>query len=145
MQLKEWHKAVALIQEAMRFRDDGELLFLLATSLYQSGQHDEAEKAYLEVLSRDPQQVASLVNLGYLYLDAGRFQKAQAMHRRALSVSSNNQAALFGLALALQRGGKTEEAARRWQEFLEKYPQSPWRKKAKMNLEQLTKPNDGKN
>jgi len=145
VRLKEWDKAAALVKEAMRFRDDGELLFLLATSLYQSGQHDAAEKAYLEVLSRDPQQVASLVNLGYLYLDAGRFQKAQAMHRRALSVSSNNQAALFGLALALQRGGKTEEASRRWREFLEKYPQSPWRNKAKMNLEQLTPLNAGKN
>jgi len=144
MRLKEWDKAAALVQEAMRFRDDGELFFLLATSLYRSGQHDKAEKAYLEVLSREPQQVASLVNLGYLYLDAGRFQKAQEMHRRALSVSPNNEAALFGLALALQRGGKTEEASRRWQEFLEKYPQSPWRKKAKMNLDQLAPLNAGK-
>ncbi len=145
VRLKEWDKATALVKEAMRFRDDGELLFLLATSLYQSGQRDEAEKAYREVLSREPQQLASLVNLGYLYLDAGRFQKAQEMHSRALSVSSNNEAALFGLALALQRGGKTEEASRRWQEFLEKHPQSPWRKKAKMNLEQLTPLNAGKN
>jgi tetratricopeptide (TPR) repeat protein len=145
VRLKEWDKAAALIKEAIRFRDDNELLFLLATSLYQSGHHDEAQKAYLEVLSREPQQVASLVNLGYLYLDDGRFQKAQDMHRRALSVSSNNEAALFGLALALQRGGKSEEASRRWQEFLEQYPQSPWRKKAKMNLQQLAPLNAGKN
>ena len=142
---KEWDKATALVKEALHFKDNGELYFLLATSLYQSGHHDEAEKAYLEVLSREPQQVASLVNLGYLYLDAGNFQKAQEVHRRALSVSSDNEAALFGLALALQRGGKTEEASRSWQEFLEKYPQSPWRKKAKMNLEQLASPNAGKN
>ena len=145
VRLKEWGKATALVKEAMRFKDDGELLFLLATSLYQSGQHDEAEKAYLEVLSREPQQVASLVNLGYLYLDAGRFQKAQEVHRRALGVSPTNEAALFGLALALQRGGRTEEASGRWQEFLEKHPLSPWRKKAKMNLEQLTPLNAGKN
>jgi tetratricopeptide (TPR) repeat protein len=117
----------------------------LATSLYQSGQHDEAEKAYQEVLSREPQQVASLVNLGYLYLDTGRIQKAQEAHRRALSLSPDNEAALFGLALALQRGGKAEEAFRMWHAFLEKYPQSPWRKKAKMNLEQLALPNAGNN
>jgi TolA-binding protein len=49
------------------------------------------------------------------------------------------------LALALQRGGKAEEALRMWHEFLEKHPQSPWRKKAKMNLEQLTRLNAGKN
>jgi len=144
VRLKEWNKATALVKEATRFKEDGELLFLLATSLYQSGQRDQAEKAYLEVLSREPRQVASLVNLGYLYLDDGRFEKAQEMHRRALSVFPNNEAALFGLALALQRGGKTEEASRRWQEFLEKYPQSPWRKKAKMNLEQLTPKNASK-
>jgi len=144
LRLKEWDKATSLVKEAMRFRDDNELFFLLATSLYQSGHHEEAEKAYQEVLSREPQQVASIVNLGYLYLDAGRFQKAQAMHRRALSISSNNEAALFGLALALQRGGKTEEASRRWQEFLEKHPQSPWRQKAQMNLEQLIALNAGK-
>ena len=145
VRLKEWDKATALVKEALRFKDDGELYFLLATSLYQGGHHDEAEKAYLEVLSREPQQVASLVNLGYLYLDDGRFQKAQEMHRRALSVSSDNEAALFGLALALQRGGKTEEASRSWQEFLQKHPQSPWRQKAKMNLEQLAPLNAGKN
>ncbi len=145
LRLKKWDQATALVKEALRFRDDGELGFLLATSLYQSGQHDEAEKAYLEVLSREPQQVASLINLGYLYLDTGRFQEAQEAHRRALSVASNNEAALFGLALALQRGGKTEEASRRWQEFLEKHPHSPWRQKAKMNLEQLTPRNADKN
>ncbi|MGD2096431.1 MAG: tetratricopeptide repeat protein [Desulfobacterales bacterium] len=145
IRLKQWDKAAELIKEAMRFRDDGELLFLLATSLYQSGQHDEAEKAYQEVLSREPQQVASLVNLGYLYLDTGRIQKAQEAHRRALSLSPDNEAALFGLALALQRGGKAEEAFRMWHAFLEKYPQSPWRKKAKMNLEQLALPNAGNN
>jgi tetratricopeptide (TPR) repeat protein len=145
VRLKEWDKATAVVKAALRFKDDGELHFLLATSLYQSGRHDEAEKAYLEVLSREPQQLASLVNLGYLYLDARRFQKAQEVHRRALRVSSDNEAALFGLALALQRGGKTEEASRSWQEFLEKHPQSPWRQKAKMNLEQLTPLNAGKN
>jgi tetratricopeptide (TPR) repeat protein len=145
VRLKQWDQATALVKEALRFRDDGELFFLLATSLYQSGQHDGAEKAYLEVLSREPQQVASLVNLGYLYLDTGRIQKAREVHRRALSVSPANEAALFGLALALQRGGKAEEASRMWQTFLEKHPQSAWRNKAKMNLEQLAPLKAGKN
>jgi tetratricopeptide (TPR) repeat protein len=137
VQLKKWDQATALLKDALRFKDDAELLFLLATSLYQSGHYDEAEKAYLEVLSRNPQQVASLVNLGYLYLDSERFQKAEEIHRQALKASSNNEAALFGLALALQREGKTVEASRRWQEFLKKHPQSPWREKARMHLEQL--------
>ena len=145
VRLKEWDKATALVKEAMRFKDDGELLFLLATSLYQSGHLDDAEKAYLEVLKREPEQVASLVNLGYLYLDGGRFQKAQEVHRRALTASSKNEAALFGLALALQRGGEAEEAARRWREFLEKHPQSPWRQKAKTHLEKLTSRKTEKN
>jgi tetratricopeptide (TPR) repeat protein len=143
VRLKEWDKAAALLKEAMRYKDDGELFFLLATSLYQSGRNDEAEKAYLKVLSRKPQQVASLVNLGYLYLDSQHFKKAEELHRRALKVSSNNEAALFGLALAMQRGGKTEEASRKWQEFLKKHPQSPWREKAKMHLNQLISPRAG--
>ncbi|UCF91413.1 MAG: tetratricopeptide repeat protein [Desulfobacterales bacterium] len=145
VRLKEWDKMTALIKQAMRFRKDDELLFLLATSLYQSGHHAEAEKAYLEILRRQPQQVASLVNLGYLYLDSQRFQKAEEMQRRALNASSDNEVALFGLALALQRGGKTEEASRTWQEFLEKHPQSPWRKKAQTHLDQLRSPHAGNN
>ena len=100
---------------------------------------------FLEVLKRNPQQVASLVNLGYLYIDSHRFQKAAEIHRRALRASSNNEAALFGLALALQREGKNEEAFRKWQEFLEKHPRSPWREKAKTYLEQLTSLNAGNN
>ncbi len=145
VRLKEWDKATALVKEAMRFKDDGELLFLLATSLYQSGHNDGAEKAYLEVLKQNPQQVASLVNLGYLYIDSHRYQKAAEIHHRALKASSNNEAALFGLALALQREGKAEAAVRRWQEFLEKHPRSPWRQKAKTHLEQLTSLNAGNN
>jgi len=50
-----------------------------------------------------------------------------------------------GLALALQRGGKTVEASRKWHEFLEKHPQSLWREKAETHLEQLTSLKPGKN
>jgi len=67
------------------------------------------------------------------------------MHRRAPGVSPDNEAALFGLVLALQRGGSAGEASRRWRGFLEKQPQSLWRKKAKMNLERLTPPDALKN
>ena len=138
VQLREWAKATTLLQEAIRFKkEDGEILFLLGTSLYQAGDIDEAERVYREVLGREPRQVACLVNLGYLYNDSERYQKAEEMHRRALAVAPDNEAALFGLALALQEQGKTEEALQRWREFLNKHPQSPWRGKAIMHRQRL--------
>jgi tetratricopeptide (TPR) repeat protein len=137
VQLREWTKGTTLLQEAIHFKEDGEILFLLGTSLYQVGDTDEAEKVYKEVLRREPRQVACLVNLGYLYHDSERFQEAEGMHRRALAVAPDNEMALFGLALALQEGGKKEEAEQRWLEFLNKHPQSPWRGRAIMHKQRL--------
>jgi len=146
VQLREWAKAKTLLQEAIRFKkEDGEILFLLGTSLYQAGDTDEAERVYREVLRREPRQVACLVNLGYLYNDSERYQKAEEMHRRALAVAPDNEAALFGLALALQEQGKTEEALQRWREFLKKHPQSPWRGKAIMHGQRLGSPDAASN
>ncbi|RMF85728.1 MAG: hypothetical protein D6736_16685 [Nitrospinota bacterium] len=138
IRLQQWDRAARLLREALRFQESSEFLFLLATALYQGGHTEEAEQTYQEVLRREPQQVASLVNLGYLYLDTGRFQKAEEMQRQALEAAPTNEAALFGLALALQRGGKREEAIQRWQEFLAKHPQSRWEQKARAYLAQLT-------
>jgi tetratricopeptide (TPR) repeat protein len=137
LRLQAWDKAIRLLRKASRFKQDAELLFLLGTALYQAGHTEEAEKVYLNVLRREPRQVACLINLGYLYLDTGRFQKAERMQRRALEAAPGNEQALFGLALALQQGGKTEAAVQHWQEFLEKHPQSRWREKAKRYLAQL--------
>jgi tetratricopeptide (TPR) repeat protein len=137
VQLREWAKATTLLQEAVRFKEDGESLFLLGTSLYQAGHVHEAEKVYKKVLRREPRRVACLVNLGYLYQDSERFQEAEDMHLRALAVAPDNEAALFGLALSLQRGGKAEEAQKRWREFLSRHPESPWRGKALLYRQRL--------
>jgi tetratricopeptide (TPR) repeat protein len=137
VQLREWDEAKTLLQEALHFKQDGELLFLLGTSLYQAGDIHEAEKVYKELLRREPRRVACLVNLGYLYQDSERFQEAEGMHRRALAVAPNDETALFGLALALQKGGKTEEAEQRWREFLKKHPQSRWRERAILYRQRL--------
>jgi len=137
VQLREWTRGTTLLQEAIRFRKDPEILFLLGTSLYQAGDTNEAEKVYKEVLRREPRQVACLVNLGYLYHDSERFQEAEEMHRKALAVAPDNEMALFGLALALQEGGKKEEAEQHWLEFLNKHSQSPWRGRAIMHKQRL--------
>jgi tetratricopeptide (TPR) repeat protein len=135
--LKEWTKGTTLLQEAIHFREDAEILFLLGTSLYQAGNTNEAEKVYKEVLRREPRQVACLVNLGYLYHDSERFREAERMHRKALALAPENEMALFGLALALQEEGKKEEAEQRWSEFLNKHPLSPWKSKAIMHKQRL--------
>ena len=109
--LREWEQALWVLRQSLRFKkDDGEILFLMGTSLYQIGDLDQAEEFFLDVLEREPRQAASLTNLGYIYIDLGHFRKAEQMHNRAFEASPNNEQALFGLALALQKAGKTKDA-----------------------------------
>jgi tetratricopeptide (TPR) repeat protein len=82
--------------------------------------HDPAgaEAAYRAALSRDPDHVPSLVNLGALLCDTGRCAEAEALlqdgHRRA----PRDAAILFNLAIALEDLGRPAEALRRYGQCL---------------------------
>ncbi|MEW6327177.1 MAG: glycosyltransferase [Thermodesulfobacteriota bacterium] len=62
----------------------------LALVKNRQGGVEAAEKLYLQALSRNPDLVPALVNLGHLYLRQGELEKAEHVFRRAIDGSEAN-------------------------------------------------------
>ncbi len=61
---------------------------------------DEAEKALLEAIKIDPSNADYYVNLGLVYLRAGKKKKARDQFEKALKLNPNNTKAKKGLEKA---------------------------------------------
>jgi tetratricopeptide (TPR) repeat protein len=134
MKHKQWSRAQKILLQAQQFKgNSAELEFLLATTLYMSGELEKAESAFLELLADDPNQINVLLNLGFLYIDSGRFSDAILMFEQVNEHAPNQESAIYGLALALQGAGD-ERAAAYWRDFLVKFPQSQRAPKARSYL-----------
>ncbi len=124
LRYRRWREGVELLESAL---DNGsgsaELHFLLGTARYQAGRLEQAEDALREALSRNKDNLQTLVNLGFLYVDMKRFREAEAMFAKALALEPASEPAAYGHALALSatNGSGAKEA---WQKFLDRFPRS---------------------
>jgi len=123
---KEWDFATALLSKARAGGDSSEFKFLQATVYYQSGKLDQAEALYSAVLGKEPMQIPTLINLGFLKIDQKRYSEAASFHQRVLKIAPQNAEASYGLGLAYARGGRPQEADRIWRRFLQEHPSSPY-------------------
>lgn len=135
--LKQWDSAIFHLEQSLEFTRDGETYFLLGTAFYQSGDLDSARVCYEAVLTMDPNQVPTIVNLAYLYYDRENYDKAESLHRRALEVQPDREDAHFGLALTLMKKGENEEAIRLFRTFLNTHPQSRLKPRVIQHLNSL--------
>jgi tetratricopeptide (TPR) repeat protein len=133
---KQWARAQEILQHGKQFKtNSAELDFLLATTLYMSGDLDKAEDVFRNLLTTNPNQINLLINLGFLYIDSARYSDAIPLFKQAWEHAPNLESALYGLALALQESGN-ESAAEYWRKFLIKFPESRWASKARAYLVQ---------
>lgn len=87
------------------------LIYNLAVVLENQGLIDEAMKKYLECRNLDPNHfVEATCNLGRLLHQKERFTEAVSEYRKALEVDSNHMKSLMGLAEALRRLGRIDQA-----------------------------------
>jgi len=99
----------------------------LGVALARTGRTDEAERCYLEALRRNPEYAPARVNLGALYLDAGRFQEAAEAFEVALNgLAVNRGPVLANLAWARWGADDREGAADALRSALAVSPQDPW-------------------
>ena len=69
-----------------------------------------AETFWLKSIELDPQACQPLLNLGALYSDQERHDRAEQCFRRALDIAPESAAACANLALLLEKQGEREEA-----------------------------------
>jgi tetratricopeptide (TPR) repeat protein len=139
MRLQMWDEVVSLLEPSVALAPDEEKDFLLGTALYKKGEFAAAELAYQRVLDVRPDSVQTLVNLGFLYIDTERTEAALRAHGRALELHPDEEAALYGLALGLEKSGRRPESAERWREFLSRHPHSPRAQMARAHVDRLTR------
>jgi tetratricopeptide (TPR) repeat protein len=83
----------------------------LAGALLQQDRTGEAFAEFVAALLIDPQDAAAHAGIGRIHLDAGREADAADALRRATNLAPEDSEARYALASALERLGRTEDAA----------------------------------
>jgi len=115
----------------------------LGLLLHRMGRYDDAERAYAAALAEDSRCCEAAYNLGSLHEDRGDVEAAIRDYGQALGISPDYADAHFNLAGALARSGRSDEAARHWQRYLELDSGSPWARIARAHLEVVEPPEPG--
>jgi tetratricopeptide (TPR) repeat protein len=98
--------------------DDVNLVALLGALLTRTGAWDEARRYLLRAIELEPQFARPHEDLGALYLATGRPADAIPAFQTATDLEPNQPGAFHGLATALERSGRHEEAERAMARFL---------------------------
>ncbi len=91
-------------------RDDVRARNLRGLWLFRGARYDEAEKIYLELCGKWPDDAGLRLNLGLVELRMGKFGDAAAHLRKVIAVEPDNGRAQGYLGLALMRTGDLKEA-----------------------------------
>ncbi|MGH8222027.1 MAG: sulfotransferase [Woeseiaceae bacterium] len=97
---------------------DVNLKALLGAILLKNGAIGEAEPLLLEVIRQEPGFAKPHEDLGMLYLSRGDAERAAGCFEKALAIDASLDAALYGLATALERCGRYDEAAAARQRYV---------------------------
>jgi predicted O-linked N-acetylglucosamine transferase (SPINDLY family) len=81
-----------------------------ALALCQSGQLDEGQKIYLQILEREPANIKALSNLASIALHKGDLDESIALFKTSLSIDSTQPIAHYNYGMALQKANEFENA-----------------------------------
>jgi tetratricopeptide (TPR) repeat protein len=101
---------------------DVERAFARATQLHESGNLEEAIRAYQAILVSHPNRADVRSNLGAAYSRLGRYEDAIEQYKQALALDSRNQTIRFNLALAYYKSAWFAEAAGELTRFIAAAP-----------------------
>jgi tetratricopeptide (TPR) repeat protein len=111
--LRRWYFCVLLVCAALGFAQTGptEEILKRAIALHQQGRTDDAIEAYRSYLTKHPDSVLALANLGAAYARTGRYQEAILQYQHALKVDPGYAGAQLNLGLAYYKTGQVDAAA----------------------------------
>ncbi|HEU6449244.1 MAG TPA: tetratricopeptide repeat protein [Verrucomicrobiae bacterium] len=81
-----------------------------ADNFFKSGDFDKAEVEYMNVLRADAENARAIGQLGIIYYDQGRLQRAAPFLFKAVQLDTNNVAVHLKLGFLYQSVGKLKEA-----------------------------------
>jgi len=104
--------ALAMINDALKAKpDDMDLQFELGSAYERAGDHESAEKMFLQILAKNPEHAATLNYLGYMWADRNtNLDRAAEMLSRAVKQEPKNGAYVDSLGWAYFRQGKLDLA-----------------------------------
>lgn len=115
---ERYEEAVPVLERALELEPDStSLLFWLAAANERSGEKQEAEKLFEQLLAIDPNFAPALNYLGYMWADAGEnLERALLLVQQAVELEPDNGAFMDSLGWTHFQLGQFEEA----QGFLER-------------------------
>jgi tetratricopeptide (TPR) repeat protein len=122
--VKDYATAARIAREASRrFPESTEVLFRLASSLERAGTQAEAEKVFLQLLEKKPNDAATLNYLGYMWADKGvHLERARDFLEKAVAREPRNGAYRDSLGWAFFRLGNLDAAEKNLREAARREP-----------------------
>ena len=93
-----------------------------ATARSWQGNHVEAQKDYLQILTIDPKHLGALTGLGYDFAWSKNFIEAEKLFKKSIHVAPDNLSAAKGLGFTYLWSGRREEALRLFNRLAETHP-----------------------
>jgi tetratricopeptide (TPR) repeat protein len=112
IQAEQFDQAIGVVHDALRTKpDDVELQFELGAALERSGNKADAEKTFLSILEKHPENAATMNYLGYMWAEQGvHLDRAAEMLTKAVTQEPANGSYLDSLGWTYFRQGKLELA-----------------------------------
>lgn len=108
--------------------------FRIAELLYQVGDLAAARERYYNAIELDETFVEARASLGCVLVELGQHELAVAAFKGALDYHRNFADVHFHLARLLDEIGRSQDATRHWEAFLEIAPKSPWAEEARHRM-----------
>ena len=93
-------------------------LFRRAFSAFQQGRLEEAERAFRQLLRKEPRHLAALNLLAMVLTALRRYAEAERCLRSALSIDATSDATFYNYGIVLKALGRPQEAAERFSQAI---------------------------
>jgi tetratricopeptide (TPR) repeat protein len=112
IQADQYDQAIGVVKDALRSKpDEVELQFELAAVMDRAGDKPAAEKTFLAILDKHPDNSGTMNYLGYMWAEQGvHLDQAAELLNKAVGIEPGNGAYLDSLGWAYFRQGKLELA-----------------------------------
>ena len=92
------------------FPDDVRESIQRARKLFEAKNYDDAERIYLDVIVRVPNNYFALSNLGAVQIEGGKLAAAEVALKKAVEINPKDSFAFTNLGIVFSRQGRFEEA-----------------------------------